>query len=368
MPRVHSGTRPSASASLRTVTAALPTSPTPRPEPTHAPKTRDALIDNSRAVLIVLVVLGHIVMTYHNDSRIIGWAHYAIYLFHMPAFAYFSGKVLRSPQRAFGKAFSAIFPLYVGFSLIHFAVRRYFSGHWEWAMWVAPGLMWYLLALLVWRLMLPLWDKLRWPILTSIAVALCIPLTTRLGSTLALERIFVFAPFFLMGHYTTQDLVERIRRVPAVLTVVPIVAIAGIAALAERTGFIKMALLNGYTPYAGMAGSTWSEMAERILVIGTTLGALFVLWRLMPRRKVFWTHLGTYSLGIYTLHMSWPYALQKWHPHLGTDKLVIAAILLSPLVVAFFLASPPVRTVVGWYERTWRRGLLLLAAPSKGGA
>lgn len=350
------------------MTAAQPTRQTPRPEQTPTPKHRDALIDNSRAVLIVLVVLGHIVMTYHDDSRFMAWAHYAIYLFHMPAFAYFSGKVLRSPQRAFDKAFSAIFPLYIGFSLIHLLVRRYFAGYWDVGMWVAPGLMWYLLALLLWRLMLPLWDKLRYPILTSVIVALCVPLTTKLGSTLALERTFVFAPFFLMGHYTTQEMVERIRRLPAVLAVIPIVAIAGIAALAAHTGFIKMSLLNGYTPYADIAGSTWSEMAERLLVIGTTLGALFALWRLLPRHQVFWTHLGTYSLAIYTLHMSWPYALQKWHPHLGTNHLVVAAILLSPLVVAFFLASRPVRTVVGWYERAWRRSLMMLAAPSKGSA
>jgi hypothetical protein len=69
-------------------------------------------------------------------------------------------------------------------------------------------------------------------------------------------------------------------------------------------------------------------------------------------------------LGIYTLHMSWIYALQKWHPHLGTNKLVIAGIMLSPIAVAFLLASPPVRTAISWYERAWRDGLGLLAAPA----
>lgn len=314
-------------------------------------------------MLIVLVVLGHIVMTYHSDSRAMGWAHYFIYLFHMPAFAYFSGKVLRSPQRAFDKAFTAIFPLYVGFSLIHFLVRRYFFGSWDWAMWVAPGLMWYLLALLVWRLSLPLWDKLRWPVLTSLAIALLVPLTSRLGTTLSLERIFVFAPFFLMGHYTTSETVERIRRVPAFWAAVPLVFIAAVAWLAEKTGFVKIALLNGNTPYPHIDGSSLAEMGGRLLVVVCTLGALFTLWRLLPRRKVFFTHLGTYSLGIYTLHMSWPYALQKWHPHLGHHELLIAGIVLSPLAVAFFLASPPVRAIVGGYERAWRRLLGLLGAP-----
>lgn len=73
------------------------------------------------------------------------------------------------------------------------------------------------------------------------------------------------------------------------------------------------------------------------------------------------------SLGIYTLHMSWPHALQKWHPHLGRNHLVIAGTLLSPIVVAFVLASPPVRVAVVWYERTWRSGLGLLASPPNAG-
>lgn len=317
------------------------------------------MLDNARAVLIVFVVAGHVVMIYHDDSRLFNLLYFAIYLFHMPAFAYFSGKVLRSPQRAFEKSFSALLPLFLGYSVIHLLVRRYFSGEFEWEIFLAPGLLWYLLALLQWRLLLIWFDRLRWPIATSLVIAVAIGFTDRFGTTLALSRTFVFLPFFLMGYYTRQSLIERIRRAPVILVPVALAFLTGAAVFAV-TSRLPMSLLVGYTPYADIAGNDWLNAAGRLLVVATTCAALFVLLRVLPRERVFWTRLGTYSLGIYALHMSWVYGLDKWHPNLGTNPVVVAAILLSAVPVAFLLASPPAVALTSRYEQAWRNALTQL--------
>ena len=49
--------------------------------------------DNVKALLIFLVVIGHMTTDYVSDSHMVRWITLWIYTFHMPAFIFISGLV-----------------------------------------------------------------------------------------------------------------------------------------------------------------------------------------------------------------------------------------------------------------------------------
>ena len=58
-------------------------------------QNRDPWIDNIRAVLVFLVVVGHFLITMTGHSAEMLWLRKFIYLFHMPAFLMLSGMLLK---------------------------------------------------------------------------------------------------------------------------------------------------------------------------------------------------------------------------------------------------------------------------------
>ena len=54
-------------------------------------KQRIYRYDNVKALLIFLVVLGHMTTDYVSDSHLVRWTTLWIYSFHMPAFIFLSG-------------------------------------------------------------------------------------------------------------------------------------------------------------------------------------------------------------------------------------------------------------------------------------
>ena len=111
---------------------------------------RDGRIDSLKGVLIALVVWGHCFLygvPQDNVKMVI--ANY-VYLFHMPFFVFLSGYFTHVKSNSFWKGMLYIFESYVVFQLIKgflqgYTVMEYLS--------IPAPMMWYLWALLVWRLM-----------------------------------------------------------------------------------------------------------------------------------------------------------------------------------------------------------------------
>ena len=54
-------------------------------------KKRDYLFDNSRTLLILLVVAGHFIETIFQNNWLLEGLKWIIYAFHVPAFVFISG-------------------------------------------------------------------------------------------------------------------------------------------------------------------------------------------------------------------------------------------------------------------------------------
>ena len=165
-------------------------------------KTRIALWDNARFVLIVLVVVGHAISTVRTGSEL-GFALYAyIYLFHMPAMILLSG--LFSKPEVSPKAVRSTVQLLVVWliwegiwALIRLFVEDRPPGS---GFLVSPAwTLWFLVTLITMRIALPYIARLRHPLMFSIAVALIAGLSPAIGTEFSASRTLSFLPFFVAG-------------------------------------------------------------------------------------------------------------------------------------------------------------------------
>ncbi|MFZ5584028.1 MAG: acyltransferase family protein [Pseudomonadota bacterium] len=161
---------------------------------------RSAYFDNTRAVLICLVVLGHCLELVRADAPA-GGLYALIYSFHMPLFAFVSGACSR-PDAARRHGSQALFWLAVTTVVcelleffIHGRISRYTaSGYPYWALW-------WLWSLGIWRCTLPLLSRTVWAIPLSVVLALAVSVLCPDGYFLGIARTTYFWPFFLVGYF-----------------------------------------------------------------------------------------------------------------------------------------------------------------------
>lgn len=218
-------------------------------------KERNLKLDNAKGILITLVVIGHMLLPIQGTTRGVTNFFYMIYTFHMPAFVFISGLLA---QR-----------IYTRVPKPHFNLRRWCSTLWLYLLFQfilffseipaygrttrfpdflhTSGAPWYLLALLLWYLMIPFFAGCRgkvlplrpvcsnrrlqlserraqsdvglqsgrahrglpysliaWILLTSLSLAggyLASGPLADIGDFLALDRVIAFAPFFFAGYF-----------------------------------------------------------------------------------------------------------------------------------------------------------------------
>ena len=161
---------------------------------------RNYRIDNVRALLIILVVVGHLteIIHYQNSEFVYRW----IYIFHMPGFALLSGLCWSGGKD--GRVWKKLIYPYVIFQTLYLIfqhvvlngdfILQYTTPYW---------LMWYLLALIQWGMFvstIPISKKNSGIIIIcSFIIALVCGFDDTIGYYFSLSRTLVLFPFFLCG-------------------------------------------------------------------------------------------------------------------------------------------------------------------------
>jgi fucose 4-O-acetylase-like acetyltransferase len=165
-----------------------------------AAPSRDPFWDNVRFLAITLVVVGHSIEKL-SDADLMAALYFAVYAFHMPLFAFVCGRFASAEPRpgAAAKMVSQIVVPYVLFSVVWTvlvtAVGRdtrldLSSPYWH---------LWFLVALAVWRLVLPALASLRYPVTVSVVLAVAAGYFHGVGNLYDGGRIFGMLPFFVLG-------------------------------------------------------------------------------------------------------------------------------------------------------------------------
>jgi fucose 4-O-acetylase-like acetyltransferase len=340
----------------------------PAGEPEAAPKPeRDPWFDNAKMALIVLVVLGHTWSQLPSSDTSV-WAYHFIYLFHMPAFVLVTGYLSRSMTWEPARLRSLLFTVAVPYLLFESALLelKHLLGDHSVAhpLLVPNSPMWFLVALVAWRLITPLVLRIpRWPaVAVSIAISLASGLVT--GATLDIARILGFLPFFVIGLHLRREDWDRLRS-PVLLP--GAVAVLGTYLLVARhlVDHLPTQWLYYDYPYAELHTGALSGMLTRLVLIGGGVLGSAAFFALVPRVRGWFTTLGGATLIVYLFHDFFVVALgRSSYPDAVDGNLALSFWwpTAAAITLALLLATPPVvrrlsplADPLGWVRRSLTR-------------
>ena len=336
--------------------AEVPTSITPSPAPPH--KRRVPLWDNARFLCVALVVIGHSVQRLTGQSDHALMVYVFIYAFHMPAFAIISGyfsKASPPGSRQMRKVITDILLPYAIMQTIWTVVQYLAEGSTSLNPTTPHWTLWFLLALAVFRLVLPYLVLLRFPLLWSIVFSVGVGYLSNVDSTFSLSRAIGILPFFVLGWQVRQwKLAEKWRMLDRQALWVRLVAAAVLITWALTVvffiGFWKAISVHWFfydDSYDGLGQDAWWAGFVRLafLALAAVLSAAFFV--LVPRSQTWITGFGQATMYIYLLHSFVLYPLRETGVLKGEDPSdwLLVAVILAAIAISIALASPIIRTV-----------------------
>jgi fucose 4-O-acetylase-like acetyltransferase len=325
-------------------------------EPEPAPqgkRPREPFLDNVKFILIALVATGHsLVPTLAADSS--RAAYLFIYVFHMPLFVTISGYLSRNFWNSSTKTTKLVDNFLIPYVVVEigYAGLRTAFGH-EFSISITDPawLNWYLLALLLWRLSTPVWQRVRFPLVIAVIIYVVAGLTD-LSGDFSIDRFFGLLPFFVLGLVIKPGLFEFLAR--AWVRVLSVLVIAGAAAVAiylVKNYSVKLGPIYYSQSYQDLHLIWWKGMALRMALLGAALTMSAAVLSLIPRSETWFSDLGTRTLYCYLLHgvpvmiakeMGWLSAPWLFGP------LGVAAIASACFALAIVLCMPITRTLFKW--------------------
>lgn len=262
---------------------------------------RNDLMDNLKGILIFLVVFSHFLLHYVDlgvASVLVQSLTYYIFAFHMPLFVFICGYFSKDLEKSRFKAFESLLLPYLLFnSLMMFCEARVTGSTRNVSLLTPVYVHWFLLALFFWRLLLKDLVKIRLILPISFFAALMVGYFSDVTNVLALGRTIAFLPFFLMGYYTDEALIAKIRTTnrwlaysALVVSALPVYVLTASKSL-SITVFIA-------APYSSIA-----TLRLRLVFFALALLIGLVLIVLCPAKRLrFLADAGQHSLLVFLLH------------------------------------------------------------------
>ena len=261
--------------------------------------------DNAKGVLIALVIFGHLFMSYPRIQDIVT----VVYLFHMPAFLFISGYFSKRSSLRWEKMLRLLVP-FVFLNVVLLLCTRVVNVH---GITIRGGVTvvdlcrvylsaWYLLALLLYRLTIPILN-LRRAGLVLVGLSLLGGMAIQYYGEMdrfILYKIIPLYPFFALGYYfretgNAQALLKRRNRCAVGLALFAMLLIA--ATVLAAIG--QMSLSNAlWEPKANMGSLVAKLMLYPLGLVGT-----FAVLLVVPSGKIpLLTAMGRNSLMLYVIH------------------------------------------------------------------
>ncbi len=267
---------------------------------------RTAYFDNAKAILIYLVVLGHLMSGYLNENQYVDTLYLVIYLFHMPAFILISGHFSRTIKnkediKKIGK--TLLLP-YIIFQIVYtFYYKNVFGDSVQFEFLEPRYALWFLLSMLMWKVMLWAFSSHRAMIVVSIALSLLVGYISEVNEWLSLSRTFFFFPFFLMGYYMDRENFVKMKnkwnvRFASIFgsVIVYFVFVYGDVRWKEW--------LFGRNPYEEITyGIVDSDILSRVIIYALMIVSTYIFLSLVPQNKQWYTNIGRKTLCVYLLHL-----------------------------------------------------------------
>jgi len=298
-------------------------------------------LDNLKAVLIFLVVLGHFLEIRISSNSGVRTVFSLIYAFHMPLFVFISGYFSKNTLNAKKLLKNLLLPYFVFNSLWYLLALFTLKG--TVFRWFYPGMaFWYLLSLFIWRLLLPTLVQIRYILPISIIAGITAGCFAEFSFFMAASRTIAFLPFFLLGYFCAEDQLKaiRINRISAwfILAVaISIIYLAPSAFPLVKPGFFYADNAYSVLKISNLFGVIFRS-SFYLLAVTISLAVI----SLTPERENRLTFIGRNSLYIYIFH-TYLLLIFKNSVSKFEDWFVQIAIWLLPVVLTLLLGTIPFR-------------------------
>ena len=230
---------------------------------------RDVFFDNARAILIFLVVFGHLIADRVGEA---GWMrdlYYVFYMFHMPAFVFITGYFSKNTEKGrAGAVRSFLIPYLVFntiFALINYVLadqlstfpHKYNVTKPQWGMW-------FFLACFLWKMLAPELKKIRFAVPVAFLLGLVLPVFPGFNTTFTLGRVIGFLGFFVAGLLCPAEYIEKIKRIPKWISGLVFAGLSGISVWMSRSGWMIKETLYLRSTYD--AGEKVEQMLMRLVL------------------------------------------------------------------------------------------------------
>lgn len=319
--------------------------------------TRNHYFDNMKAFLIFLVVLGHMISGFFGDgSDERGIVYLWIFSFHMPVFIFASGYFASTNTK---KTLSRLIPLYLVFQILQIVIKYLYAysvdpetAVFEFQLFKPEWTLWYLMALILYSLIIPLFDtddrkKQVRNIVLAIGAGLIIGFTPYTDNFLAISRMVTFLPFFLFGFYgkKNQGVLTvfagtckhgKIRLLPY--------RIIGVLGAAVMTLVIAIAAgeLNSKWFFGTLSYGDNFTIWMKVLTYMISFAWLLILIFLTPAKRIpVVEKIGQNTLGIYLFHTAVISIFKVIPPVKGILTESMAAVVVISVLVVLVLGQDP---------------------------
>ncbi len=317
---------------------------------------RDVRIDNAKGVLVTLVVVGHTVALL--DERLAAAIYAWLYGFHMPAFVLLAGLLSGPPtERRTRRLLQSVAAPFLLFQVVHVLEVWALRGAVKPSYLLDPGwTLWFLVALVAWRLTVPLWLALRpWAaIVVAVALSMLGSLQPSLPGALSFDRVLGLLPCFVVG-LLLRDWVRRrggafpLDRLPRPRLVATLAVGAASVACWAFARSMPRGLLRHADTFEQMRLDPVVGVGARTLVLVLACLVGIALVTAMPARTTWWTHVGVRSMYVYLLHAPILFAARETGVLAGkVSTLETVLLVVAAGVLTLGLASGPVRSLTRW--------------------
>ena len=259
--------------------------------------TRNFKIDNLKAMLIFLVVFGHLLECFYGNIQL--WLYSVIYSFHMPAFVYTTGYFSRFDSKRYINAL--LYP-YCIYQILYLLFQRFYLKEDNVLQFTTPyWLLWYLLSTMFWMLFLQFIEgkKLHSKaiLIVSFLCALFIGYDNSIGYYLSLSRTIVLFPFYIAGYFRIFDHVEKMNKIRKTLCV------GGIIFSSAAIWYFRNDIQNNWFYHALPYQKNVSSGFIRFMMLVLSFLWIAFLFLIVPSKEVkIISKLGKNTISIFLLH------------------------------------------------------------------
>ncbi len=311
-----------------------------------APRERVPYWDNAKFILIFFVVLGHFLFS-RNDLALPEMIALGIYSFHMPAFAFVAGNFSTSDR---GRSKEKIVPLLVAYVTFNGLFVLYsYVVHSDLFFTIPYYSMWYLLALVFWRITVPVVAKVPGSLLWTAIAAVGIGFWPDADNYFGVSRIVAFYPFFLAGYLAHgADVGQRLINMKALPKVLGALACWAITIVGFYFANRYLHFVEGQVTFEPFDRLMDVVPRVALLVLACT-GTLAVLLSAPRARIPLFTAVGANTLSIYLVHRYFVLLFQKFYATSVSETLFLIASFAGSVVLVIVLGIGPIPRLVSAY-------------------